>query len=120
MPNAPSGTSGRTSSTPPSRMVRPAPAAAQGAPAATVEGVAPKGSPARPTREVPKTPAVWIATAFGLGFGPWAPGTWGALGTVLLFSPIFAGLGMLGYGALVVAEVLLADQTDPVVQRELL
>lgn len=45
--------------------------------------------------------AVWIATAGGVGFGPWAPGTWGALLAVVLF---VAGLHRLGwplYGLLV-------------------
>ena len=37
--------------------------------------------------------AVWVATAGGVGFGPWAPGTWGALGAVLLF---LAGMDRLG------------------------
>ncbi|MAI26193.1 MAG: phosphatidylglycerophosphatase A [Spirochaeta sp.] len=37
--------------------------------------------------------AVWIATAGGVGFGPWAPGTWGALVAVLLF---VAGMDRLG------------------------
>ena len=31
-------------------------------------------------------PAVWIATTGGVGFGPWAPGTWGALVAVVVFS----------------------------------
>ena len=30
-------------------------------------------------------PAVWVATAGGVGFGPWAPGTWGALLAVVAF-----------------------------------
>ncbi|MAI79783.1 MAG: hypothetical protein CL917_12630 [Deltaproteobacteria bacterium] len=37
--------------------------------------------------------AVWVATAGGVGFGPWAPGTWGALLAVLLF---VAGLDRMG------------------------
>ena len=28
---------------------------------------------------------LWVATAGGVGFGPWAPGTWGALVAVLLY-----------------------------------
>ncbi len=81
-------------------------------------GVAPKGSPARPTREVPKTLAVWIATAGGLGFGPWAPGTWGALGTVVLFAPVFAGLGGLGYGVLVVAVTVVGVWASTAAERD--
>ena len=30
--------------------------------------------------------SVWVATAGGVGFGPWAPGTWGALLAVVVFS----------------------------------
>ena len=29
--------------------------------------------------------SLWIATAGGVGFGPWAPGTWGALLAVVLY-----------------------------------
>lgn len=38
--------------------------------------------------------AVWIATAGGVGFAPWAPGTWGALLAVGLF---VAGAHRLGW-----------------------
>lgn len=31
------------------------------------------------------TPARWIAAAFGLGWLPWAPGTMGSIGAVVLF-----------------------------------
>ena len=81
-------------------------------------GVAPKGSPARPSRDVPKTAAVWIATAGGLGFGPWAPGTWGALGAVLLFTPFFAGLGWLTYGALVAAVTAIGVWASTAAERD--
>jgi len=37
--------------------------------------------------------ALWIATAGGVGFGPWAPGTWGALLAVGLFALLFHRLG---------------------------
>ncbi len=43
-----------------------------------------------PTIEVPHPgPALWVATAGGVGFGPWAPGTWGALVAVLAFVIVF-------------------------------
>jgi len=70
-------------------------------------GIAEKGGKARAFSEVPKTPAVWIATAAGLGFGPWAPGTWGAAGTALAFAFFLSGLGWLAYGAIVVAVTAL-------------
>ena len=47
--------------------------------------------------------AVWLATAGGVGFGPWAPGTWGALEAVLLFALVFCHLGLPLYGLVVVA-----------------
>jgi len=93
------------------------PDAAHG-PQAGAAGVAPKGSPARPTREVPKTFAVWLATAGGLGFGPWAPGTWGALATALLFPPLFAGLGVLGYGVLVIAVTAVGVWASTAAERD--
>ncbi len=48
-------------------------------------------SPSKPNRaagsstRTSKGPAVWIATAGGVGFAPWAPGTWGALLAVVVF-----------------------------------
>ena len=54
--------------------------------------VAAKGKGRRKSADVPKTLAVWIATAGGVGFGPWAPGTWGALVAVIAFG---LGLGQL-------------------------
>jgi len=48
--------------------------------------------------------ALWIATAGGVGFGPWAPGTWGALLAVLAFVLGLPSLGVLPY-ALIVALV---------------
>jgi phosphatidylglycerophosphatase A len=86
--------------------------------ASGAERIAPKGSPPRPTSEVPKTVAVWISTAAGLGFGPWAPGTWGALGTVLLFAPVFAGLGWLGYGVLVLAVTAVGVWSSTAAERD--
>jgi len=67
---------------------------------------------------VPKTLAVWIATAGGLGFGPWAPGTWGALGTVLLFAPLLAGLGWLAYGGLVVVVTAVGVWASTAAERD--
>jgi len=55
------------------------------------EGTAP------PTRGL----AVWIATAGGVGFGPWAPGTWGAALAVLFFVLFFFRLGLPLYTLLV-------------------
>lgn len=48
--------------------------------------------------------AVWIATAGGVGFGPWAPGTWGALLAVLTF---VLGLHRLGAPLYVVLLVIM-------------
>jgi phosphatidylglycerophosphatase A len=86
-----------------------APAAAGGAPAATREapaanGEAPAASGKIPSASVRKTPAVWIATAGGVGFGPWAPGTWGALVAVGLFVAFLSHVGLAAY--LVVVAVV--------------
>ena len=49
-----------------------------------------------------KSLAVWIATAGGVGFGPWAPGTWGAVLAVLAFSAGMDRLGVPLYALLLV------------------
>jgi phosphatidylglycerophosphatase A len=51
--------------------------------------------------------AVWIATVGGVGFGPWAPGTWGAAVAVILFSLLFDRLGLPLYALLVAGVTLL-------------
>lgn len=48
-------------------------------------------------------PAVWIATTGGVGFGPWAPGTWGALVAVAVFTFGLHRLGGPLYGLALVA-----------------
>ncbi len=50
--------------------------------------------------------AVWVATAGGVGFGPWAPGTWGALATVLLFVLLFGRLELWAYLGLTLAVIV--------------
>lgn len=40
-----------------------------------------------------KTPAVWLATWFGCGFMPKAPGTWGSLGALPVGLALFHYLG---------------------------
>jgi phosphatidylglycerophosphatase A len=71
---------------------------------------APSEAPAESSTE-PDTPApargrptlaVWIATAGGIGFGPWAPGTWGALLAAVLFVLLLSKLGFAAYLAVVV------------------
>ncbi len=47
---------------------------------------------------------LWVATAGGVGFGPWAPGTWGALVAVLLYVSVLERLSLLWF-ALFVAFV---------------
>jgi phosphatidylglycerophosphatase A len=54
--------------------------------------------------EVPHPgPALWVATAGGVGFGPWAPGTWGALVAVIGFVALFHRFGLPLYTLLVLA-----------------
>jgi phosphatidylglycerophosphatase A len=48
-------------------------------------------------------PALWVATAGGVGFGPWAPGTWGALVAVLAFVVAFHRFGLPLYALTVIA-----------------
>src|SRR3990172_3275249 len=43
-------------------------------------------------RAAPSRPGVRLATALGLGDGPWAPGTAGALGAVALFGLLLYAL----------------------------
>jgi len=38
--------------------------------------------------------ALWVATVGGVGFGPWAPGTWGALVAVVAFALGLEGIGL--------------------------
>ena len=45
---------------------------------------------------------LWVATAGGVGFGPWAPGTWGALVAVLLYVSLLDRLSWPWFAALVV------------------
>ncbi|HIF98935.1 MAG TPA: phosphatidylglycerophosphatase A [Myxococcales bacterium] len=47
-------------------------------------------------------PAVWIATVGGVGFGPWAPGTYGALVAVVVFGLGAHRLGGPLYGLVLV------------------
>lgn len=57
--------------------------------------------------DVEKTPVphpglpLWVATAGGVGFGPWAPGTWGALVAVLLYVSFLDQLAWPWFAALV-------------------
>jgi phosphatidylglycerophosphatase A len=51
------------------------------------EGAA-SSAPAQPTKPAPKL-AIWIATGFGLGYLPIAPGTWGSLGGVVVTLPLW-------------------------------
>ena len=51
--------------------------------------------------------AVWIATAGGVGFGPWAPGTWGALLAVILFALGLSRVGLPIYASVIVVLSLL-------------
>ena len=61
--------------------------------------------------EVSRT-AILIATGFGLGQVPWAPGTAGSLGAVAVFAPLLLGLGnpfvQLFYVILIVCVALAA------------
>src|SRR3989338_6425391 len=43
-------------------------------------------------RAAPSRPGVRLATAFGLGYAPWAPGTAGALAAVVLFGLLLYAL----------------------------
>ena len=52
---------------------------------AKASGAADSGAPGPPSASTHLSPAVWVATAGGVGFGPWAPGTWGALLAVVAF-----------------------------------
>jgi len=49
--------------------------------------------------------ALWIATVGGVGFGPWAPGTWGALVAVAAFALGLPGMGLVAYAVLVALVV---------------
>jgi len=80
--------------------------------------IAEKGGKARAFSEVPKTFAVWIATAAGLGFGPWAPGTWGAAATAIAFAFFLSGLGWLAYGGVVVAVTALGVWASTAAERD--
>lgn len=61
-----------------------------GAPAPSAEASAGSGGV-----EVPHPgPALWVATAGGVGFGPWAPGTWGALVAVIAFAALLHRIGL--------------------------
>jgi len=54
---------------------------APSAPSATGPSAPPAPGPPAPSGpgRAAAGPAVWIATVGGVGFGPWAPGTWGSL-----------------------------------------
>ncbi|MDE0885816.1 MAG: phosphatidylglycerophosphatase A [Myxococcota bacterium] len=47
--------------------------------------------------------AVWVATVGGAGFGPWAPGTWGALLAVIAFGSGLHRLDVPLYGLVLLA-----------------
>ena len=85
---------------------------------AAAPGIAEKGGPARSFAEVPKTAAVWISTAGGVGFGPWAPGTWGALVTAIAFGAFLSGIGWLVYGVLVVAVTAIGVWASTAAERD--
>jgi phosphatidylglycerophosphatase A len=48
-------------------------------------------------------PAVFLATGFGVGLLPKAPGTWGSLVAVALAWPIYGAAGQIGLGVAAVA-----------------
>jgi phosphatidylglycerophosphatase A len=60
--------------------------------------------------------ALWIATAGGVGFGPWAPGTWGALVAVLCFGLGLSGIGLPAYALIVVLVSLIGIWASDVVE----
>ncbi|MDG2051873.1 MAG: phosphatidylglycerophosphatase A [Myxococcota bacterium] len=62
-----------------------------------------EGASTNETAPVPRPGlSLWVATAGGVGFGPWAPGTWGALVAILLYVSILDRLTWPWFVALVV------------------
>jgi phosphatidylglycerophosphatase A len=80
--------------------------------------IAEKGAKARAFADVPKSPAVWIATAGGVGFGPWAPGTWGAAVTAIGFGLYLSGIGWLAYAAVIAAVTALGVWASTAAERD--
>ena len=70
----------------------------EGASGGAAPGVSGEAKPDHPG------PALWVATAGGVGFGPWAPGTWGAVVAVVLFA---LGLHRFGIPLYALAVVLI-------------
>jgi len=76
------------------------------APAATATATA-AGEATSPREVEHPGPALWVATVGGVGFGPWAPGTWGALVAVFLFGALLHRLGLPLYSLAVVVVTVL-------------
>lgn len=53
----------------------------------------------------------------GVGFGPWAPGTWGALLSVILFSVFLADLGPVLYAVMLVVLTLVGIWSSGAAER---
>lgn len=69
----------------------------------------------------PRDAATWIATVAGVGYLPWAPGTFGSLVGLLLFVPLFylgIPLYLLSVTALTCLGVWASDQAERLFESE--